>query len=1337
MSSITVQQAKLDLELVPKEKRLNTGKCNERLNPGKIQREPTFQVVLDALALTLCYSAFLITVDVSEVYMHQFWDSVYKHDTFFRFKMDKRKRFKLNLEMFRDIFKIFPRVQGQDFDALLTDEEIVSFLRELGHTREINSLNDVVVDHMHKPWRTFAALINKSLFGKTTDFIYQIDNKAYKKKEKTYYPRFTKVIIHYFLTQDKTLSWRNKIEMHTSRDDYLINTLRFVSAKEETQIYGAILPESLTSPKMKETQAYKTYLGFATRATRPKKEQKFKKPASLKLTTALVSTKEPTGKLNRVKRLAKKKSMRDFHKIHPSGSGIVTKTAPSVTKIKPSVTSEGSGVKPGVPDMTEEESFDNSEHETDESKSGLESDHEENEEDEDDEEEVKDNQLYDDVDIMLNEPVDIDKGFVQEEGTDAAMTNKTEVPVTSSSYSSDLVAKILNFSDIPHTYAEIVSPIDVHVHHEVPIQKIPILLTVPVTPLFVKKTLCHNLGVISKHIPISVIFDSSQVFSTVIPHSLPSFTPPPQKSTSTPPLTTKATNPPSTFLDFASAFQFNNRVTTLEKEVDELKNDPLHTQVTALVIDHLYARLEATIDEFINFLSASLTEPEFEVADSDMLQDQKENPGNDDEEPKEKVTSKHDWFTKPTQPQEPTDPDWNTFDEFISTPIDFSAFIMNSLKINNLTQETLLGPAFRLIKGTRSNYVELEYDFEECYKALSEKLDWENPKGDDYPFDLTKPLPLVMNGNRQMTKAAQYYLPGIKDMVSNIRSPVKVTYDKHALCERFNTTAGNLVKEILLKLNLLDHRLILTDSKMDMEVPGSSKLTRFIATCSYSTDIYKDFMKAQRICSPNNTAYFLKSIRRTELQQTYTGYSYDTVIVVIFRIRFPVLCVLSLRACPTDHLCLFLENHLTKNEITMTEPNEYIFVAQKNFISNDNKGRMIEKFFVGIHGAFLVKIRDNTFNETIGENMFEHINNFLKVVRPIKINRVSQNQFRLSGFLISLAGAINEWFNKDCIGSITTWEDLVEKIEGNLFEYETPLCKAFNDFNYFLKIDMNLFIFDIQGIRTYEEYELNKTLSRDLEEPWSDNGVPYQLFDHICEPYHFKNGRTKWPTCSLDINGFYNGGELPRMVRIGCMTYFQDHKWYDELVDGKLKEETLTHKAKVEGSWGDATSRFQECWWKVNTHKVAPFTRWESYGHGPYADAKTKRAYNPYLDINRIFGRNYGADNAGYTQDNQELEKEHHDPSTCRVRKFKMIKYSFDVDDEYVANKEDECFEHSETNTDTCQAYREIFCIMDKGWLVTKELYFCLLNFYAVPCCKEINDMMYSKKMYVELVQAF
>ncbi|GKF00992.1 hypothetical protein Tco_0027915, partial [Tanacetum coccineum] len=71
-----------------------------------------------------------------------------------------------------------------------------------------------------------------------------------------------------------TISWRNNIRMHTSKDDYLINTLRFVSAKKETQIYGAILPEFLTSPEMKETKAYKTYLVSIEVPTRKSKRVK-------------------------------------------------------------------------------------------------------------------------------------------------------------------------------------------------------------------------------------------------------------------------------------------------------------------------------------------------------------------------------------------------------------------------------------------------------------------------------------------------------------------------------------------------------------------------------------------------------------------------------------------------------------------------------------------------------------------------------------------------------------------------------------------------------------------------------------------------------------------------------------------------------------------------------------------------------------------------------------------------------------------------------------------------------------------------------------------------------
>ncbi|GJV84612.1 hypothetical protein Tco_1524510 [Tanacetum coccineum] len=148
-------------------------------------------------------------------------------------------------------------------------------------------------------------------------------------------------------------------------------------------------------------------------------------------------------------------------------------------------------------------------------------------------------------------------------------------------------------------------------------------------------------------------------------------------------------------------------------------------------------------------------EPEFEVADSAIPQDQTPQQG--------PIQSWLMTFAATT------DKPLKTFDEFMSTPIDFSAYIMNGLKITNMTQETLLGPAFKLLKGTRTNFTKLEYDFEECYKSLSEKLDWDNPEGGVYPFDLTKPLPFVMNGNR------------IKDMVPNIWSPVKVAYDKHAI----------------------------------------------------------------------------------------------------------------------------------------------------------------------------------------------------------------------------------------------------------------------------------------------------------------------------------------------------------------------------------------------------------------------------------------------------------------------------------------------------------------------------------------------------------------------------
>ncbi|GKF41340.1 hypothetical protein Tco_0124682 [Tanacetum coccineum] len=118
--------------------------------------------------------------------------------------------------------------------------------------------------------------------------------------------------------------------------------------------------------------------------------------------------------------------------------------------------------------------------------------------------------------------------------------------------------------------------------------------------------------------------------------------------------------------------------------------------------------------------------------------------GNTDDQPNVEEVLKDDWFKKLERPLTP-DPNWNanksidfrphqtwinnitkaekpplTFDEPMSTPIDFSAYVMNNLKIENLTQEHLVGPAFSLLKGTCRSRVELVYHFAECYKAVTD-----------------------------------------------------------------------------------------------------------------------------------------------------------------------------------------------------------------------------------------------------------------------------------------------------------------------------------------------------------------------------------------------------------------------------------------------------------------------------------------------------------------------------------------------------------------------------------------------------------------------------------------
>ncbi|GKF08384.1 retrovirus-related pol polyprotein from transposon TNT 1-94 [Tanacetum coccineum] len=214
---------------------------------------------------------------------------------------------------------------------------------------------------------------------------YQIDNMDSKKQDKMFYPRFMKIIIHHFLKKDKSVSMRNRTFMHTACDDSLLGTMRFVSRHEDTQVYGAILPEAMTNQALLDSVAYKTYYAIASGAEPPKSRKSQKK-----LDSAISSEESPSKKKSVI---AKK----------------VVATKLKLTKKKETIktlgTDEGTGTKPGVPDVPKYDS--NSDKETwgdsKEEDNDDEDDTEDDEGNDDDNDDNSDNDGDDDDDNDAND----------------------------------------------------------------------------------------------------------------------------------------------------------------------------------------------------------------------------------------------------------------------------------------------------------------------------------------------------------------------------------------------------------------------------------------------------------------------------------------------------------------------------------------------------------------------------------------------------------------------------------------------------------------------------------------------------------------------------------------------------------------------------------------------------------------------------------------------------------------------------------------------------------------------------------------------------------------------
>ncbi|GKF91127.1 hypothetical protein Tco_0274828, partial [Tanacetum coccineum] len=82
--------------------------------------------------------------------------------------MINKKKVSFDVEMFREILQFCPKIPGQEFEDLPLEQDILSFIRDLGNSRDIKYLTDMSVDYLHQPWRAFSTIINKCLSGKET-----------------------------------------------------------------------------------------------------------------------------------------------------------------------------------------------------------------------------------------------------------------------------------------------------------------------------------------------------------------------------------------------------------------------------------------------------------------------------------------------------------------------------------------------------------------------------------------------------------------------------------------------------------------------------------------------------------------------------------------------------------------------------------------------------------------------------------------------------------------------------------------------------------------------------------------------------------------------------------------------------------------------------------------------------------------------------------------------------------------------------------------------------------------------------------------------------------------
>nr|GEW14332.1 hypothetical protein [Tanacetum cinerariifolium] len=783
------------------------------------------------------FKAFLVTVDVPKIYMQEFWATAYVHQHSIRFKMNNKK-YIVNLESFRDMLHICPRIPGQSFDELLFEEEILDFIRFLRHSATIRTLIDVNINKLYQPWRSFATIINKCLTGKSSGY----DRSVHPKEKQGEYVR----------------------------DEFLFSTIKVVSRHQNTQQYGAMLPIELTNDEIKNTKAYKEYYAFSTgeAAHKPKASARRKRSGSntsITPPTATVTSKSTIAATLRLTVAAKGKQPAKATKAK-------SPSALSEVQIKELVLNRGSRCttdeseeelswnssddegdddqrKDGDNDWGEKNQVNDEGDEEDESDEGEEDADEDKDGDErDDDEENQEIAKYDEQDDAERGGNDEEEGESDEEDDNKETRDEEsfdpipKTPESSEDEGDSEEDQGLNVNEEEHVEEEEEDELyrDVNINQG--------------------RGLQATLEVKDSHVTLTQVNPDGQQESSSVSSQF----------------VTSMLNPTSNVDRLRDAYQRENDefLRTIDENMKRIIKEQVKGQVKEQVSrilprikQSVNAQLEAEVltrsshssrtsyavdadlsemklkkiliekmegnksiqcsDEQRNLYKAIIDAYEADkiflnsYGETVILKRRRDDNDDKDEGPSARSDRGSKRRRKAVQGSTQT---WiselvkqaysrSSFNELLDTPLDFSNFIMNQLRVDTLTPEILAGPTYELTEGSCEILIELEYHLEEVYKETTDQLDWVNHEGQQYPHNLLQPLPLIPNNRGSLvipfahfitndleylrggassrkyttsvtkTKAADYgHIKWIEDLVPStmwIQEPID--YDKHAL----------------------------------------------------------------------------------------------------------------------------------------------------------------------------------------------------------------------------------------------------------------------------------------------------------------------------------------------------------------------------------------------------------------------------------------------------------------------------------------------------------------------------------------------------------------------------